>query len=147
MSIENARAQRGFTLIEIMVVVVIIGVLGALVVPQFMGRPDQAKVTAARSDIQAVATALELYRLDNFRYPSTAQGLGALVERPAGDPPAAGWNPQGYVRTLPRDPWGRPYEYRSPATRSANGYDLWSLGADGLPGGEGVAADLDNGPH
>lgn len=87
--------QRGFTLIEIMVVVVIIGVLGAIVVPQFMNRPDQAKVTAARTDIQAIATALEMYRLDTFSYPSTQQGLEALSKHPAGSPVVKNWNPQG----------------------------------------------------
>ena len=90
-------AQRGFTLIEIMVVVVIIGVLGAIVVPQFMSRPDQAKVTAAKTDIQAISTALEMYRLDTFSYPSTQQGLEALITQPSGTPVAKNWNPQGYL--------------------------------------------------
>ena len=138
------RRQGGFTLIEIMVVVVIIGVLGALVVPQFMNRPDQAKVTAARSDLKAIATALEMYRLDNFAYPSTPQGLAALVTRPAGRPEPRQWNAQGYLRTLPVDPWGTPYQYLQPGTRSTEGYDLFSLGTDGVPGGEGLAADLGN---
>lgn len=148
MKLQNyrpARLQRGFTLIEIMVVVVIIGVLGAMVVPQFMGRPDQAKVTAARTDIQAIATALEMYRLDNFHYPSTRQGLEALSKRPSGTPVARNWNPKGYLKSLPIDPWGTPYQYLHPGLKAADGsYDLYSLGADGEPGGEGVAADIGN---
>lgn len=137
------QGQRGFTLIEIMVVVVIIGVLGAIVVPQFMSRPDQAKVTAARTDIQAISTALEMYRLDTFNYPSTQQGLEALVTRPAGTPLARNWNPQGYLKSLPVDPWGTPYQYLNPGSHSA-GYDLFSFGADGVQGGEGFATDIGN---
>ena len=139
----RTSTQRGFTLIEIMVVVVIIGVLGAIVVPQFMSRPDQAKVTAARTDIQAISTALEMYRLDTFNYPSTQQGLEALVTRPAGTPLARNWNPQGYLKSLPVDPWGTPYQYLNPGTHSA-GYDLFSFGADGVQGGEGFATDIGN---
>lgn len=140
---SKARAQRGFTLIEIMVVVVIIGVLGSIIVPQFMSRPDQAKVTAARSDLQAIATALEMYRLDNFNYPSTQQGLEALSVRPTGTPAAKNWNPQGYLKSLPLDPWGTPYQYLNPGVRTS-AYDLFSLGSDGLPGGDGYAADIGN---
>ncbi|MFW9269524.1 type II secretion system major pseudopilin GspG [Pseudomonas sp. NR3] len=140
-----ARPQRGFTLIEIMVVVVIIGVLGAIVVPQFMSRPDQAKATAARTDIQAIATALEMYRLDNFHYPSTQQGLAALNTRPTGTPAPRNWNPHGYLKSLPVDPWGTPYQYLNPGQKSLDGsYDLYSLGADGVAGGEGMAADIGN---
>ena len=143
--IPSPPAQRGFTLIEIMVVVVIIGVLGAIVVPQFMSRPDQAKVTAARIDIQAISTSLEMYRLDNVHYPSTAQGLEALVKRPPGAPVPRNWNLQGYLKSVPLDPWGTPYQYLNPGVRSADGsYDLYSLGADGVSGGEGFAADLGN---
>lgn len=126
-----------------MVVVVIIGVLGAIVVPQFMSRPDQAKVTAAHTDIQAISTALEMYRLDTFNYPSTQQGLEALVTRPTGTPLAKNWNPQGYLKSLPVDPWGTPYQYLNPGTHSA-GYDLFSFGADGVQGGEGFATDIGN---
>ncbi|MBD8492950.1 type II secretion system major pseudopilin GspG [Pseudomonas syringae] len=133
--------QTGFTLIEIMIVVVIIGVLGALVVPQFMSRPDQAKVTAAHTDIQALGTALEMYRLDNFNYPSTRQGLDALLKRPSGTPQARYWNPRGYLKRLPRDPWGTPYQYQSPG-RAGAPFDLYSYGADGLPGGDELAADI-----
>ncbi|MCW2100832.1 UNVERIFIED_ORG: general secretion pathway protein G [Pseudomonas psychrophila] len=139
----RTSTQRGFTLIEIMVVVVIIGVLGAIVVPQFMSRPDQAKVTAAHTDIQAISTALEMYRLDTFNYPSTQQGLEALVTRPSGTPLARNWNPQGYLKSLPVDPWGTPYQYLNPGTHSA-GYDLFSFGADGVQGGEGFATDIGN---
>lgn len=139
----RTSTQRGFTLIEIMVVVVIIGVLGAIVVPQFMSRPDQAKVTAARTDIQAISTALEMYRLDTFNYPSTQQGLEALVTRPSGTPLARNWNPQGYLKSLPVDPWGTPYQYLNPGTHSA-GYNLFSFGADGVQGGEGFATDIGN---
>lgn len=126
-----------------MVVVVIIGVLGAIVVPQFMSRPDQAKVTAAHTDIQAISTALEMFRLDTFNYPSTQQGLEALVTRPTGTPLAKNWNPQGYLKSLPIDPWGTPYQYLNPGTHSA-GYDLFSFGADGVQGGEGFATDIGN---
>jgi len=149
MKLQSKRSarhqQRGFTLIEIMVVVVIIGVLGAIVVPQFMSRPDQAKVTAARTDLQAIATALEMYRLDNLQYPSTQQGLEALSKRPSGAPAARNWNPQRYLKSLPIDPWGTPYQYLNPGHKSVDGsYDLYSLGADGVPGGEGMAADIGN---
>lgn len=143
MNTLRTSTQRGFTLIEIMVVVVIIGVLGAIVVPQFMSRPDQAKVTAAHTDIQAISTALEMYRLDTFNYPSTQQGLEALVTRPAGTPLARNWNPQGYLKSLPVDPWGTPYQYLNPGSHSA-GYDLFSFGADGVQGGEGFATDIGN---
>ena len=131
-----------------MVVVVIIGVLGAIVVPQFMSRPDQAKVTATRIDIQAITTALEMYRLDNAQYPSTQQGLEALVKRPSGLPVARGWNPQGYLKSMPVDPWNTPYQYLNPGMRSVDGtYDLYSLGADGAAGGEGFAAEIGNWGH
>ncbi|MQU09265.1 type II secretion system major pseudopilin GspG [Pseudomonas helleri] len=143
MNTLRTSTQRGFTLIEIMVVVVIIGVLGAIVVPQFMSRPDQAKVTAAHTDIQAISTALEMYRLDTFNYPSTQQGLEALVTRPTDTPLAKNWNPQGYLKSLPIDPWGTPYQYLNPGTHSA-GYDLFSFGADGVQGGEGFATDIGN---
>ena len=142
---NSSSAQRGFTLIEIMVVVVIIGVLGAIVVPQFMSRPDQAKVTTAKIDIQAIATALEMYRLDNFAYPSTQQGLEALTKRPSGLPAVRNWNPQGYLKSLPVDPWGTPYQYLNPGVRSIDGdYDIVSLGSDGVIGGEGQASDIGN---
>lgn len=138
------RAQRGFTLIEIMIVVVILGVLGALVLPNIMGRPDQAKATAARTDIKSIATALEVYRLDNGHYPSTTQGLQALVQRPNGLPQPRNWSVQGYLKALPQDPWGTPYQYLNPGQRSTYGFELYSLGADGQPGGDGLAAEIGN---
>lgn len=139
---HNRRREQGFTLIEIMVVVVILGVLAALVVPQIMSRPDQAKVTAARANINAIAMALDIYKLDNHGYPSTQQGLDALVTRPAGSPPARNWNPDGYLKRLPVDPWGNPYQFIVPGSRGA--YDLFSFGADGRAGGEGLNADIGN---
>jgi general secretion pathway protein G len=132
--------QRGFTLIEIMVVVVIIGILGALVVPKLMGRADDARVTAARQDIGTLMQALKLYRLDNQRYPTTEQGLQALVSKPTSGPAANGWKSGGYVDKLPNDPWGAPYQYLSPGIRGE--VDVFSYGADGQPGGEGNNADV-----
>ncbi|MEB2514610.1 type II secretion system major pseudopilin GspG [Pseudomonas sp. YuFO20] len=144
-ALRHRTSQHGFTLIEIMVVVVIIGILGAIVVPQFMSRPDQAKVTAARVDLQAIGTALEMYRLDNFHYPSTQQGLEALSKRPSGVPTPRSWNPQGYLKSLPVDPWGTPYQYLNPGVKSDDGgYDLYSLGSDGVAGGEGHASEIGN---
>lgn len=131
-------ASRGFTLIEIMVVLVIMGVLAALVVPNLMERPDQARATAARQDVGAVMQALKLYRLDNGEYPSGPQGLRALIEKPSAGRPPANWHK--YLERLPTDPWGRPYQYLNPG---ANGeIDVFSLGADGEPGGEKANADI-----
>lgn len=138
------QSQRGFTLIEIMVVVVILGVLGALVLPNVMSRPEHAKLTAARTDIQSISTALEIYRLDNGRYPTTAQGLEALVKPPTLAPLPRQWNAQGYLRAMPTDPWGTAYQYASPGTRSNHGFDLYSFAADGQAGGEGPDADIGN---
>jgi len=132
--------QRGFTLLEVMVVVVILGVLAALVVPKIISRPDEARAIAARQDIASLMQALKLYRLDNQRYPSTEQGLQALVARPASAPLAANWKGGGYVERLPNDPWGRPYQYLNPGVRGE--LDVFSLGADGAPGGEGSDADI-----
>lgn len=132
-----SRFQRGFTLIEIMVVVVIMGILASLVVPRLLDRPDQARVVAARQDISALMQALKLYRLDNSRYPTSEQGLDALVKPPAG---ASGAAARSYLERLPNDPWGNPYQYLNPG---ANGeIDVFSFGADGKPGGEGVDADI-----
>ncbi len=132
------RAVRGFTLIELMVVLVIIGVLAALIVPNVLDRADDARVTAARTDISNLMQALKLYRLDNQRYPTTEQGLQALVARPATTPAPPNWRP--YLEKLPRDPWGRPYQYLNPGTHGD--IDVMSLGADGQPGGEGPQADI-----
>lgn len=128
------------TLIEMMVVLVIIAIVAALVVPNVIGRPDEARATAARADIRTIAATLEMYRLDNRAYPTTAQGLQALVSRPTTPPPPPNWAAGGYLPQLPSDPWGNPYVYRSPG--QGKPYELISLGADGAPGGEGVDADI-----
>lgn len=135
-------SERGFTLIEVMVVVVILGILAALVVPKIMGRPDEARVIKARQDVQAIEAALNLYRLDNHTYPSTAQGLRALVEKPDGEPAPASWKAGGYLARVPQDPWGRDYLYLNPGLHGE--IDVWSYGADGREGGEGVDADVGN---
>lgn len=137
------RKQSGFTLIEIMVVVVILGILAALVVPQVMNRPEQAKVTVAQNDIKAVSAALDMYKLDNFAYPSTQQGLEALVEKPTGNPQPKNWNRDGYLKQIPQDPWGNPYQYLSPGTEGRP-YDLYSFGADGKEGGTELDDDIGN---
>lgn len=134
------KTERGFTLIEIMVVVIILGVLAALIVPKVMGRPDEARVTAARQDISTLMQALKIYRLDNQRYPSTEQGLAALVQKPTGEPAARNWKPGGYLERLPNDPWDHPYQYLNPGVHGE--IDVLSLGADGQPGGEAMDADI-----
>jgi general secretion pathway protein G len=136
-------SQSGVTLIEMMVVLVIIAIVAALIVPNVIGRPDEARVTVARTDIRTIASSLEMYRLDNRRYPSTAQGLEALVARPVAPPAPPNWASGGYLAQVPVDPWGNPYVYRSPGDGAP--YELISLGADGQPGGEGVDADLSHG--
>jgi general secretion pathway protein G len=133
-------AARGFTLIEIMVVIVILGVLAALVVPRVLERPDEARAVAARSDIASIMAALKLYRLDNQRYPTTDQGLAALVTRPETPPLPPNWKPGGYLEKLPKDPWGRPYQYLNPGLKGE--IDVMSYGADGQPGGTGPDADI-----
>lgn len=130
--------QRGFTLIELMVVLVIIGVLGALIVPNLLSRADDARRTAARTDITNIMQALKLYRLDNQRYPTTEQGLQALVARPSSGPQPNNWKP--YIEKLPNDPWGNPYQYLNPGIKAE--VDVMSLGANGQPGGEGNDADI-----
>ena len=132
--------QVGVTLIEMMVVLVIIAVVAAMVVPNVIGRPDQARATVAQSDLQSIAGALEIYRLDNRTYPSTAQGLEALVNRPSVPPEPVNWASDGYLSVMPKDPWGADYIYRFPG--QAGRFDLISLGADGQPGGDGVDADI-----
>nr|WP_281192929.1 type II secretion system major pseudopilin GspG [Hydrogenophaga palleronii] len=131
-------AQRGFTLIELMVVLVIIGVLAALIVPNVLDRADDARVTAAKTDVNNLMQALKLYRLDNQRYPSTEQGLNALVAKPSASPVPPNWRP--YLDKLPSDPWGRPYQYINPGLKGE--VDVLSLGADGQAGGEGRDADI-----
>ena len=134
--------EGGFTLIEIMVVVVILGILAAIVVPRVMDRPDDARITKAKTDIRALESALNLYRLDNFAYPTTNQGLQALVERPRTGPEPRNYRGSGYMDRLPKDPWGNDYQYLSPGTRSE--IDIFSFGADGRRGGEGIQAEIGN---
>lgn len=136
------KRQSGFTLIEIMVVVVILGILAAMVAPKILSRPDQAKVTVAKSDIESIAQALELYRLDNGFYPSTDQGLQALVDKPNFNPEPKNWNPEGYLKKAPQDPWGSSYLYLQPGNNGK--YDLYSLGADKREGGDDLDADITN---
>jgi general secretion pathway protein G len=130
----------GFTLIEVMVVVMILGILAALIVPRVVGRPDEARVIAAKQDISALSQALKLYRLDNLSYPSTEQGLQALVAKSASPPVPPNWKAGGYLERLPKDPWGRDYRYLNPGLHGE--IDVFSLGADGEPGGEGYNADV-----
>ena len=132
------RRRRGFTLIELMVVLVIIGVLGALIVPNLIDRADDARVTAARTDVNNLVQALKLYKLDNQRYPSAEQGLEALVAKPIAGAVPPNWKP--YVDKLPADPWGRQYQYLNPGVKGD--IDVFSFGADGQPGGEGNDADV-----
>jgi general secretion pathway protein G len=135
---RRARRPHGFTLIELMVVVVIIGVLAALIVPSVLNRAEEAKVTAAKTDIGQLMQALKLYKLDNGRYPSAEQGLDALVHKPTGGPIPTNWKP--YLEKLPSDPWGHPYQYINPGVKGE--IDVFSYGADGAPGGEGTNADI-----
>jgi len=137
---QSPVKARGFTLIEIMVVVVIMGILAALVVPKLMGRTDDARIIAAKQDIATVMQALKLYKLDNQRYPTTDQGLQALITKPAAGPAADGWKTGGYLDKLPKDPWGNPYQYLSPGIKGE--IDVISFGGDGQPGGSGNDADI-----
>ena len=137
---RQAVEATGFTLIEIMVVIVILGILAALVVPRFIERPDEARVIAAKTDIAAIMAALKLYRLDNQRYPTGEQGLSALVTKPTSPPAPPNWKPNGYLERLPKDPWGHPYQYLNPGLRGE--IDVFSFGADGQPGGTGYDADI-----
>jgi general secretion pathway protein G len=134
--------ERGFTLIEIMVVVVIIGLLAAVIVPSVVDKVDQARVAKAKQDITSLETALTMYRLDNSRYPTTDQGLSALSTQPT-DPSIRHWRPGGYIKRISKDPWGNDYQYVYPGTHGSE-YDLFSLGADNQPGGEGTDADVGN---
>src|SRR4051812_16774412 len=134
------RSADGFTLIEVMVVVVILAILASLIVPKVMSRPDEARAVAARQDVASLMQALKLYRLDNVRYPTTEQGLAALVSRPTIAPLPANWKAGGYIERLPKDPWGNPYQYLNPGLRGE--IDVFSFGADGVAGGDGVDADV-----
>ncbi|MDE2119203.1 MAG: type II secretion system major pseudopilin GspG [Betaproteobacteria bacterium] len=129
---------RGFTLIELMVVLVIMGILAALIVPNIIGRTDEARVTAAKTDIGTIMQALKLYKLDNGIYPTQQQGLQALIVKPGTPPVPGNWKP--YLEKLPNDPWGRNYQYLNPGVHGP--VDVFSYGADGKPGGEGVDADI-----
>jgi len=132
--------QQGFTLIEIIVVVVIIGILATFVAPKFLGKTDDARIVKARNDIKALEGALDLYKLDNYAYPTTDQGLDALINPPSSDPAPTNWQKGGYVKKLEKDPWQREYLYLSPGEHGE--VDIYSLGADGIEGGEGPNADI-----
>lgn len=135
-------AQRGFSLIEVLVVLVILGLLISIVAPNVMGRADEARIQKVRADFSAIETALKLYRLDNYAYPTSEQSLQALVSKPQLDPVPRQWKVDGYLEELPIDPWGRPYLFLSPGQHGA--FDLYTLGADGVAGGDGQNGDLGN---
>ena len=137
-----ARASRGFTLIEVMVVVIILGILASIVIPKVMDRPDQARIIKAQQDIRTLESALKLYKLDNYTYPTTDQGLQALVSRPTIAPEPRGWKQNGYIDRIPKDPWEYDYLYLSPGSHGE--LDLYTQGADGQPGGEGPNSDIGN---
>lgn len=134
------RRARGFTLIEIMVVITILGILAALIVPKIVGRTDDARIAAARQDIASIMQALKLYRLDNSRYPTTEQGLRALIEKPGTEPVPNNWKQGGYLERMPKDPWGKEYQFLSPGVKGE--IDVFSFGRDGQSGGEGPDADI-----
>ena len=138
----DRRNQHGFTLIEIMVVVVILGILAALVAPNVIRKVDDAQIVKAKADIRTIDSSLKMFRLENFKYPTTDQGLQALVEKPA-DPSIKNWSEGGYLDKLLKDPWGYEYQYLYPGTQG-NEFDLFTLGADGQPGGDGINADIGN---
>ncbi|WP_211337045.1 type II secretion system major pseudopilin GspG [Marinicella litoralis] len=139
---QNLHRQGGFTLMEILIVVVIISILAISVVPQFLDQPDNARIAATKADIRNLETSLSMYKLDNFHYPSTSQGLQALVQKPSGSPEAKNWKPSGYINKLQNDQWGNPYQYLNPGNHGE--IDIYSFGADGQPGGDGVNADIGN---
>lgn len=138
----SGYAQQGFSLIEILVVLVIMGLLISIIAPNVLGRADDARVQKVQADFSAIETALKLYRLDNYAYPSTEQGLQALNSKPTMEPVPRQWKTGGYLESLPLDPWGRPYLFLNPGQHGV--FDLYTLGADGLSGGEGQNADLGN---
>lgn len=138
--LNHKKSQAGFTLIEIMVVMVILGLLVAVVAPNILGRGEEARIGVAKTQLRNIGNALDLYKLDNFNYPSTEQGLEALVSEPSGSPAAKNWNKDGYLPNLPLDPWGNEFEYVSPGSEGP--YDLYSLGPDGREGGSDDNADI-----
>ncbi len=135
--------KRGFTLIELLIVIVILGILATFLVPKIMKKPDEARVTKAKNDIMAIETALKMYKIDNGMYPTTVQGLKALIKKPETPPIPQHYKEGGYLDTssTPKDPWGNPYIYRSPGENNRS-YEIISLGADGKEGGSGVDADI-----
>ena len=139
---KHFSLQSGFTLIEILVVVIIIGILAALIVPKIMSRPDQARMVRAKNDIATIQNALDMYKLDNGFYPSDTQGLNALVQKPSGSPAPQNYQAGGYLKQAPVDPWGHPYKYKNPGTHED--VDVWTDGANGVPGGTGVDATIGN---
>ena len=141
-SAPKKGGDAGFTLIEIMVVIAIIGILATLIVPKIMGRPDEARATAAKHDVGTLVQAFKLYRLDIGRYPTTEQGIRALVEKPTSEPVPQNWKAGGYLDSVPKDPWGNPYQYANPGTHGE--IDVYSYGSDGKPGGTGNDADIGN---
>ena len=141
-SAPKKAGDAGFTLIEIMVVIAIIGILATLIVPKIMGRPDEARATAAKHDVGTLVQAFKLYRLDIGRYPTTEQGIRALVEKPTSEPVPQNWKAGGYLDSIPKDPWGNPYQYANPGTHGE--IDVFSYGSDGKPGGTGNDADIGN---
>lgn len=143
MSIATDRrrsCRKGLSLVEMIVVLAIIALVAVLIVPNVIGRPDEARVTVAKTDLKTISAALRMYRLDNGSYPTTEQGLAALVTRPTSPPLAVSWSAEGYLPELPVDPWNRPYIYSSPG--QSGPFDLMSYGKDGIPGGEGHDTDL-----
>jgi general secretion pathway protein G len=141
---NNANRQQGFSLIEIMVVLVIIGLLASIVAPNVLQRAEEARAQKVQADFTAIETALKVYKLDNFTFPTTEQGLQALVEKPTSEPIPRNWKQGGYLEEMPIDPWGRPYLYLSPAEFGKGGFDIFTYGADGVTGGEGEDTDHGN---
>ncbi len=139
---QEYRVRSGFTLLDLLVVIIVLGLLAGLVAPQIFGRVGEAKVTTASTQMSLIGTALDSYRLDNGGYPTTEQGLRALREKPTREPVPVNWRGPYLRKDVPLDPWGRPYAYRSPGSRNATGYDLATLGRDGKEGGSGEDADL-----
>lgn len=137
---EAGRRDAGFSLLELMVVVVILSILALVIAPRIIDRPDQARVARVQSDLAVIQSAVKLYRLDNFRYPTTEQGLRALVDRPSTEPVPRNWAENGYIDRMPVDPWGNEYQYLSPGVHGE--FDVFTLGADGVTGGSGADADL-----